>query len=334
MRRRCARAVAVTRRPLEHALEDGGGAVERGEVVVGELVEALEPGRRPCARARPPAAPRPQPPTETSDERRSAGSAVRSISPASSSRASTRVAVGRWIFSRAASSEGVSGPWHGDRRQRGALGRAQVSAGFLAHAPREPGDAPGAGDGRGLWWRWFASLISLANDLRLPGSRADRADLRPQRLRRARPGEAGTIAAAFRPVYWSSDADHHRAVFTLVGRAGRAAQAVLDGRARGDRARRPHAPRGLHPRVGAVDVAPIVYLDEADSGRRVRRGARAGRRARAARRPRLPLRRARRAGGPAPSCAGPAGCEQLHPDFGPTQPTRRPARRSSPRARR
>ena len=37
---------------------------------------------------------------------------MRATSPASSRRASTRVAVGRWMRSRAASSDGVSGPWH------------------------------------------------------------------------------------------------------------------------------------------------------------------------------------------------------------------------------
>jgi hypothetical protein len=46
-----------------------------------------------------------------SDERRSAGSAVRATSPRSSSAAISFVAVGRWMRSRAASSLGVSGPW-------------------------------------------------------------------------------------------------------------------------------------------------------------------------------------------------------------------------------
>ena len=47
----------------------------------------------------------------TRQERRSCGSAARSTSPASSSRASTRVTVGRCTRSRSASSDGVSGPW-------------------------------------------------------------------------------------------------------------------------------------------------------------------------------------------------------------------------------
>lgn len=62
------------------------------------------------------------------------------------------------------------------------------------------------------------------------------------------------------------DADHHRAVYTLAGKPGVLAGAVAAGAreavARIDLAR--HA--GAHPRVGAVDVAPIVYLDGDDRG--------------------------------------------------------------------
>jgi glutamate formiminotransferase len=74
------------------------------------------------------------------------------------------------------------------------------------------------------------------------------------------------LARAFAPVYWSSDADHHRAVFTLVGAPGELHRQVLKGVevaiARIDLTG--HA--GVHPRVGVVDVAPIVYLDDADRG--------------------------------------------------------------------
>jgi glutamate formiminotransferase / 5-formyltetrahydrofolate cyclo-ligase len=76
------------------------------------------------------------------------------------------------------------------------------------------------------------------------------------------------IAAAFGPglVHRSSDPDHHRAVFTLRGEPGALADAVLAG-AREAVARidlRRHD--GVHPRVGAIDVAPIVYLDAAGRG--------------------------------------------------------------------
>ena len=60
----------------------------------------------------------------------------------------------------------------------------------------------------------------------------------------------------------SSDPDHHRTVYTLRAPAGALAPAVLAGAreaiARIDLTRH----EGVHPRVGAMDVAPIVFLDE------------------------------------------------------------------------
>lgn len=62
------------------------------------------------------------------------------------------------------------------------------------------------------------------------------------------------------------DPDHHRSVFTLAGAPGTLAAGVLAGAREAlhliDVARH----EGIHPRVGAVDVAPIVYLQEADAG--------------------------------------------------------------------
>lgn len=56
-----------------------------------------------------------------------------------------------------------------------------------------------------------------------------------------------------------SDPDHHRSVFTLAGPPGQLHEAVLAGASAAvvevDLARH----RGAHPRVGAIDVAPIVY---------------------------------------------------------------------------
>jgi len=76
----------------------------------------------------------------------------------------------------------------------------------------------------------------------------------------------GAIAEAFAPVYWSSDADHHRAVFTLVGQPGELHRQVLKGvQATLELVDLTHH-AGVHPRVGAVDVAPIVYLDESQRG--------------------------------------------------------------------
>jgi glutamate formiminotransferase / 5-formyltetrahydrofolate cyclo-ligase len=62
-----------------------------------------------------------------------------------------------------------------------------------------------------------------------------------------------------------SDADHGRAVLTLAGedlleqvlRVARVAAARIDLRKQ----------RGQHPRVGAIDVAPIVFTHDADRGR-------------------------------------------------------------------
>jgi glutamate formiminotransferase len=63
-----------------------------------------------------------------------------------------------------------------------------------------------------------------------------------------------------------SDPDHHRTVFTLAGEPGALAAAVLAGAgaAIGSIDIRRH--EGIHPRVGAIDVAPIVYLEGQDRG--------------------------------------------------------------------
>jgi len=63
-----------------------------------------------------------------------------------------------------------------------------------------------------------------------------------------------------------SDADHHRSVFTLAGEPGRLAHAVLAGTRAAIASVDLSAHDGIHPRVGAVDVAPIVYLDRAGRG--------------------------------------------------------------------
>jgi glutamate formiminotransferase / 5-formyltetrahydrofolate cyclo-ligase len=79
----------------------------------------------------------------------------------------------------------------------------------------------------------------------------------------------GAIGAAFdgRLLDIHSDPDHHRSVFTLAGAPGELAGTVLDGAAEAIRridVLKTH--EGIHPRVGAVDVAPIVYLDPSDRG--------------------------------------------------------------------
>jgi glutamate formiminotransferase len=76
------------------------------------------------------------------------------------------------------------------------------------------------------------------------------------------------IADAFGPglIHHSSDPDHNRAVFTIEGEPGELARHVLDGAreaiARIDLTHH----EGVHPRVGVLDVAPIVYRDDAQRG--------------------------------------------------------------------
>ena len=63
-----------------------------------------------------------------------------------------------------------------------------------------------------------------------------------------------------------SDPDHGRSVYTLAARQGELAKALVDG-AREALARidlTAHA--GDHPHVGAIDVAPVVYLGPAQRG--------------------------------------------------------------------
>jgi glutamate formiminotransferase len=63
-----------------------------------------------------------------------------------------------------------------------------------------------------------------------------------------------------------SDTDHHRSVFTLAGNPGELAHAVANGAAEVVRQVDLDSHQGIHPRVGAIDVAPIVYLDPTNRG--------------------------------------------------------------------
>jgi glutamate formiminotransferase len=63
-----------------------------------------------------------------------------------------------------------------------------------------------------------------------------------------------------------SDPDHNRSVITVAGAPGELAAAVADGAREAVRRIDVARHRGEHPRIGAVDVAPIVYLDERDRG--------------------------------------------------------------------
>lgn len=77
------------------------------------------------------------------------------------------------------------------------------------------------------------------------------------------------IAAGFEPARLldvHSDPDHQRTVLTLCVRQARAPEALAGGaRAAAERIDL-RAAGGVHPRVGALDVAPVVYLDDSQRG--------------------------------------------------------------------
>lgn len=63
-----------------------------------------------------------------------------------------------------------------------------------------------------------------------------------------------------------SDPDHHRSAYTLAGEPGELAGAVVRGAAEAVRRIQIDTHEGIHPRVGAIDVAPIIYLTQEDRG--------------------------------------------------------------------
>jgi glutamate formiminotransferase / 5-formyltetrahydrofolate cyclo-ligase len=85
----------------------------------------------------------------------------------------------------------------------------------------------------------------------------------------ADPATVDAIGRAFAPARLldlHTDPDHGRSVYSLAAPQGELAHALLGG-ARAAVARidlRRH--RGVHPHVGAIDVAPVVYLDESRRG--------------------------------------------------------------------
>jgi glutamate formiminotransferase / 5-formyltetrahydrofolate cyclo-ligase len=82
------------------------------------------------------------------------------------------------------------------------------------------------------------------------------------------PAVIEAVAEAFGPGLLDvhRDPDHHRSVFTLAGLPGELAGALVAGAREAVDQVDVSLHRGIHPRVGAVDVAPIVYLGEADRG--------------------------------------------------------------------
>ena len=83
--------------------------------------------------------------------------------------------------------------------------------------------------------------------------------------------DKAAIESGVRLLDTHSDPDHHRAVFTLAGPPGALGDALLQG-ARTSVERidigngRDQSEIGQHPHVGAIDVVPVVYLDEGARG--------------------------------------------------------------------
>lgn len=78
-------------------------------------------------------------------------------------------------------------------------------------------------------------------------------------------GEAYATAGA-RLLDTHSDADHNRSVHTLTAAPGQLAQAVLAGAREAVARIDLNAHAGVHPHIGAIDVAPVVHLDAATRG--------------------------------------------------------------------
>jgi glutamate formiminotransferase len=78
------------------------------------------------------------------------------------------------------------------------------------------------------------------------------------------------IGAAFarhaHVLHRSADPDHHRAVFFLAGEPGELHRALAAGAVAAAERIDLGAHDGLHPRVGALDVAPVVFLEESGRG--------------------------------------------------------------------
>jgi glutamate formiminotransferase len=63
-----------------------------------------------------------------------------------------------------------------------------------------------------------------------------------------------------------SDPDHNRSVFSLAGEPGMLAGQVLAGARAAVEAIDLAGHAGVHPRIGAIDVAPVVYPDDGSRG--------------------------------------------------------------------
>jgi len=76
----------------------------------------------------------------------------------------------------------------------------------------------------------------------------------------------GRAFAPARVLDLHADGDHGRAVFTLAAPQGELSGSLLRGAAEALAAIDLTKHRGLHPHVGALDVLPVVYIDEGQRG--------------------------------------------------------------------
>lgn len=77
------------------------------------------------------------------------------------------------------------------------------------------------------------------------------------------------LAAGFAPARVldvHSDPDHNRSVFWLAAEQGTLARALAKGASKAAELIDLHTHQGVHPHVGALDVAPVVHLDDATRG--------------------------------------------------------------------
>ena len=74
----------------------------------------------------------------------------------------------------------------------------------------------------------------------------------------------GAFALAADALDRHSDETHNRTVFTLAPHEGRAAEALVSGAREAIEAIDLSAHDGEHPRIGALDVAPVIYLGPGD----------------------------------------------------------------------
>ncbi len=82
------------------------------------------------------------------------------------------------------------------------------------------------------------------------------------------PDVIAAVADAFGPALLDqhSDPDHHRTAYTLAAGPGQLGAAVLAGAGEAVRRITIDCHQGVHPRVGAIDVAPVIYTTAADRG--------------------------------------------------------------------